>query len=303
MYYLAAAFYFLMEPPASGFNPFQLFASLAFFNAWHPLLIPTVPDRWMVVPGGWSIGVEFTFYLLFPLIVTFIRSVKAAIAFFLAAVVLACLMNMAVYDFLATKYGVTATSNFIYFWLPNQLPIFTLGTVLFFLIDHLRNHQDGISRLFRKAPNAIILVCIAAFVLLAEFPAGIPATFHFSPNGLIPFLLLASFLFMAFSITLALNDRLLWTNRAICALGEVSFSAYILHFFVLHRLAHWLPAVDTDSTGYAAIKSLAILAPCTVVATFGLSKLTYRFIEQPAIRFGAYIAGLFVRVRPVVAAD
>ena len=303
MYYLAAVFYFLVEPPATGFDPLQLLASVAFLNAWHPLLVPTVAERWMVVPGGWSIGVEFTFYFLFPTIAIFIRSLKAATAFFISAIILACLSNMAVYDLLASRYGVTASSNFIYFWLPNQLPIFALGTVLFFLIDHLRHQQDGIARLFRKAPNAVILLCIAIFALLAEFPSGITGTFHFSPTGLIPFLLLASLLFMAFSITLALNDRLLWTNRAICALGEVSFSAYILHFFVLHQLANWLPAVDTSSTGYAAIKSLVILVTCTVALTFALSKLTYRFIEQPAIRFGSRMAGLFVRICPPAVAS
>ena len=35
LYYLAGAFYFLIEPPASGFDLTQLLASLSFVNAWH----------------------------------------------------------------------------------------------------------------------------------------------------------------------------------------------------------------------------------------------------------------------------
>jgi peptidoglycan/LPS O-acetylase OafA/YrhL len=294
MYYLAAAFYFVIETPSTGFNPLQLFASLAFFNAWHPLLIPTVPDRWMVVPGGWSIGVEFTFYLLFPLIVTSVRSIKASLVFFIFAVAIACLSNTAIHNLFITQYGAIATNNFVYFWLPNQLPIFALGTVLFFVVDHLRSGLGRATRLFQRAPNFTILACFIVFSALAENSTLFDSTFSFTPRGLLPFLLLAAILFMIFAITLALNDKLLWVNPVICSLGEVSFSAYILHFFVLHRLGGWLPFADPSHAGYAAIGSLAALWFCTLVITFGISKLTYEFIERPAIKVGARISRLLV---------
>jgi peptidoglycan/LPS O-acetylase OafA/YrhL len=295
MYYLAAAFYFLAEPPLGGFDPLQLFASLAFFNAWHPVLVPTVPDRWMVVPGGWSIGVEFTFYMIFPLIVTAVRSLKAALAFFVGAVVVACLSNAAIHELFVAQYGAAATDNFVYFWLPNQLPIFALGTILFFLIDQLRNSAGTTAQIFRRTPNLVILACIAVFTAFAEHPSLLGGTFSLTPKGLIPFLLVAALIFTVFAITLALNDRLAWVNRPICALGEVSFSAYILHFFVLTSLANCLPFVDTKSAGYAAIASMILLWLCTLVATFILSKLTYELIERPGIKLGTRISRRLIR--------
>lgn len=297
MYYLAAAFYFVVEAPATGFDPLQLFASLAFLNAWHPLLTPTVADRWVVVPGGWSIGVEFTFYFLFPLIVTSVRSMKAALVFFMGAVVIACLSNPAIYALFVPQYGATATHNFVYFWLPNQLPIFALGTVLFFLIDHLRNGSGWPNRLFQSAPNFAILACLVVFATLAEYPTLFDSTFSFTFRGLTPLLLLAAILFMIFAITLALNDKLLWVNPAICSLGEISFSAYILHIFVLHRLAKWLPFVNIDYSGYAAIGSMIVLWAFTLVATFALSKLTYELIERPGIKVGSRISRLLASNR------
>ncbi len=290
MYYLAGAFYFLVEPPAAGFDPVQLFASIGFFNAWHPLLVPTVPNRWMVVPGGWSIGVEFTFYLLFPLIAIFVRSIGAALAFFASALTLACLSNAAIHDLFLPQYGATATRNFMYFWLPNQLPVFALGTVLFFLIDRLRNSVGRATRAFQRAPNLIILACIILFAVFAENPGLLGDIFSFTPKGLVPFLLVAALVFMIFAITLALNDELPWLNQPICALGEASFSAYILHFFVLDSLAKYLPFVDTKSSGYAAVASMMMLWLCTLLATFGLSKLTYKIIERPGIKLGARIS-------------
>ena len=72
LYYLAAAAYFALEPPPSGFDPVQLVAAMGFVNSWSPHWMPTVAGGWYVVPGGWSIGVEFTFYVLFPAFVVLV---------------------------------------------------------------------------------------------------------------------------------------------------------------------------------------------------------------------------------------
>ncbi|MDE2006759.1 MAG: acyltransferase, partial [Rhodospirillales bacterium] len=58
-FYVAAAIYFVASPPRGGFDAVQALATLGFVNAWHPLLAPTVPGAWTVVPGSWSISVEF----------------------------------------------------------------------------------------------------------------------------------------------------------------------------------------------------------------------------------------------------
>ena len=72
MYYAGALLYFLVDPPVDGFNLLQLLRTLLFVNVWQPEGVPTTPG-WMVVPGGWSIGVEFTFYALFPILATLVR--------------------------------------------------------------------------------------------------------------------------------------------------------------------------------------------------------------------------------------
>jgi peptidoglycan/LPS O-acetylase OafA/YrhL len=287
MYYLAGAFYFYFEPPDSGFSLKQLLASLTFVNAWHPTLIPTVPNSWMVVPGGWSIGVEFTFYMLFPLMVSLVKGARSGVAFFLLSFVFAGVANSFAYNFLVPQYGDTATSNFVYFWLPNQLPIFALGTLLFFAIDHYRDSSAPVASCLRRWPLLTVSLCVALFVAFAEMPDLFTAHFSVSPLQLFPFLLAASLIFMVCALTLALNPNTILVNRGICMLGEVSFSAYILHFFVLHWLSKHVPFIDVQRTDYPAIGTLALLWVMTLPCTFALSKITYELIERPMIKFGA----------------
>ena len=130
MYYAGAAIYFAVEPPVSGFSLPQMLISFTFLNAWQPAWIPTTPG-WMVVPGGWSIGVEFTFYALFPLLAALVTTLPRALAFFAAAFAFACGANHLGATWLA-GYPAAAASNFLYFWFPNQVPVFALGFVLYF---------------------------------------------------------------------------------------------------------------------------------------------------------------------------
>jgi peptidoglycan/LPS O-acetylase OafA/YrhL len=288
MYYLAAIFYFVAEPPPSGFNLTQLLTTFSFINAWHPLWIPTVPNRWMVVPGGWSIGVEFTFYFLFPLMVRNLRSLQAAAMFFVAAIAIACIANTAAYRGLHEAYGEPATSNFLYFWFPHQLPIFALGMVLFFVIEGLKEgNLPAVAAPISRWPYILLGLCALLFVALAENPKLFVERFSLMPFAPLPLLLVASAIFFAAAVILANQPQNLFINRPICALGEVSFSAYLLHFFVIHQLVHRLPAIfDATATGYSAIGDCAALLIVTVPLTFVISWITFRLIEKPMIDFG-----------------
>lgn len=288
MYYLAGVFYFIVDRPAGGFDFGQWLASAAFVNAWHPLLTPTVPGRWMVVPGGWSIGVEFTFYFAFPLIARHIRAIGPALGFFAVAVLVGCAANTLVRTGLVASYGVTAADNFLYFWFPDQLPIFALGAILYLAIERCRAAPDlPLARMMTRFPNVLLAICAVLIVFLAENPHVAPERLSLSPFAPFPFLMAASLVFMAITLTLALNAKNPAINRWVCAMGEASFSAYILHFFVLAELVRLLPALfDPAATGYAAIFRCLALWMAAVPITFILSTATYRVIELPMIRVG-----------------
>jgi peptidoglycan/LPS O-acetylase OafA/YrhL len=296
MYYLAALLYFVIETPPSGFDFGQLLASFAFVNAWHPTLIPTVPDRWMVVPGGWSIGVEVTFYFLFPLMAMVVRSMRAAIVFCVVALVMGSVANGIMGDALRGNYSAPAIGNFLYFWFPNQLPVFALGTALYFFLLRLRANPEGATAIvLRRYGTLIVLACFAAGLVAANLP--FPSYLPFTPPLMVPALLVASLMFMIVAAVLGNDPSSPFVNRAICSLGQVSFSAYLLHFAVLHKLPQLLPSVfDVGATGWRAIIVWFALWLVVVPMTYALSVITFRAVENPMINVGRnLLAGLFNR--------
>jgi peptidoglycan/LPS O-acetylase OafA/YrhL len=73
-------------------------------------------------------------------------------------------------------------------------------------------------------------------------------------------------------------SRLLST-RPVALLGKLSFSSYLLHYTLLILLA---PIVDRPTTWPFALLLLALV----LGGTLGLSALTYRWVERPAILAG-----------------
>jgi peptidoglycan/LPS O-acetylase OafA/YrhL len=288
MYYLAALFYLVAEPPINGFDLGQILATLTFINAWHPVLLSTVAGGWRVVPGGWSISVEFCFYILFPLVVAGIRTRRMAIIFSLFAMGLGCVANDAVRDTLWQKYGTFPTDTFLYFWLPNQLFVFAFGTLLFFAFNSI-NKGGSVKSLGWRA-TLLLSVCAVAIGALGELPNLTPAFWSLSPFRGPPQVFYITVLLFIIAVLVARNPTSILVNKAIRALGTVSFSAYIWHFFIVHQLAD-IPIINAaHRTGIPAIIYCGVLFVSTVLLTFGASWLTYRYVEKPMINFGAGLA-------------
>lgn len=286
MYYLAALLYFIIETPLGGFDLGQLLASFTFVNAWHPTLIPTVPDRWMVVPGGWSIGVEVTFYFMFPMMAVLITVMRGAIVFCAVALAIGCIANPLMNDVLRDSYSAPAIGNFLYFWFPNQLPVFALGAVLYFVLQWLQaKPEHAIAIILRRYGTVIVLACVAAGVGVANLP--LPASLSFASPLVVPAFLVASLIFMVVVAVLASDPRSPFINRPMCSLGQVSFSAYLLHFAVLHKLPQLFPtAFDVGATGWQAIVAWFALWLVVVPVTYALSMITFRTVENPMIQMG-----------------
>ena len=82
------------------------------------------------------------------------------------------------------------------------------------------------------------------------FPQHLPP----APPLIVPALLVASLIFMIVVLVLGTAPDSPFVNRWIRSLGQVSFSAYLLHFAVLHKLPLLLPRVfDLHATGWRAI--------------------------------------------------
>ena len=284
-YYAAAALYYWLNPPIHGFNLVQLLASMLFVNGWTPALMPTAHDAWSVVPGGWSVSVEYTFYLLFPIFATFVTSLGRSIIVLSGCVVIGCLANRIADPMLLQSYGSDEIDNFLYFWFPNQMAVFAAGGVLFFAMQKLaRPESAALRRVLGRHGTILPAVSIAVFLSGAFLPM---AQWLGQPSAWFPGFLFASIPLASLILFLSVAPNSPFVNRYAAAIGKISFSAYLLHFAVLRVVVRDFPSVfHTRATGVAAIAAFAATWCAAVLVISALSYCTYNGLEFPMMKAG-----------------
>ncbi len=300
-YYAAAWLYYVLTPPPGGLDPLQLVASYVFLNSWAPSLMPTVPGVWAVVPGGWSIGVEVTFYLAFPMFAALASNMRRALALFALCVLAGGLANRVAAPLLATVDPAVAVDNFLYFWFPNQMAVFAFGAVLFFaksrMEQALRPGANDSAVLTRRIAGMVARHgnAVPAFALAVFFASGRLALPHWigQTSPYLPTMLVATPCLAGFVLALALARRSWFLNPVAAALGRASFSAYLLHFAVIRLVVAMHPvAFHAGATGAAAVAAYAAGWIVVVAVTFAVAWCGYRGLELPMIALGkALLAG------------
>jgi peptidoglycan/LPS O-acetylase OafA/YrhL len=224
-----------------------------------------------VVPGGWSVADEVIFYALFPVIVPLLlkASWKSLIIIAVSAVVIGPrLSGLFEYGFSYFFPGSESVAG-IYFslwWFPRQLPCFIFGIMLFRFSAEGRAIPVSLARC--ACALAMTLMLLIPFLDGVKYvlPLGLATTY-----GIV-------FSLFAFSLMYWRNSPLV--GRPIDWIGKVSYSAYFIHFAVLH----FLPALHP--TGWP-VADLALTYAVVVLVTVGFSSMTYLMIEKPMIRLGS----------------
>ena len=161
-----------------------------------------------IVPGGWSIAVEMTFYFVFPALIASKMSARTLTAFALAVY----LSNVMVIEpaYLAVFAGSQPLKDFLYFQFFYQAPIFLLGMALYRV-------------LFDGQPKFHALLIVLAWIALAFIMKflGLHAS---------PFFWLLVLLLLVFSWG-CLKYRVMF--RPLNRLGELSYSVYLAHFAII----------------------------------------------------------------------
>lgn len=298
-YYSAALFYAFFWPPAVGFRAGQAVAWLLFLNAWHPALSRPSLGGWQVVPGGWSISAEFAFYAAFPFIAARITTLRKATGFFLGVTIGACVLNSVAQGWMVAMYDHESIEGFMYFFVPNQAPVFALGILLFFILESLGSERLRTARRYLK-PCTGLIICAAGMLFLSISYLEPPRWFSLDIHAP-PALLQASLAFMLFVIALAAGRPGGFVNQPLAFVGKVSFSAYLIHFAVIDGIIQSFPSLSgIGATGYWAILAFCLGWLAVVVMTIAASACSYRFIEEPGMGLGRWMIAA-QRRRAVVA--
>lgn len=256
----------------------NLIANYSFTNG---IYLPSIND---IPPGGWSIGIEMIFYLIIPPLYRYINSLNKAILLLLITILVSILIN---HTFLSyTTYLMDIFFNHyqkwtFYFWMPNQLPVFILGIILFYIN---RNIVFGLKQ------GQIMLLSSIIFYFIFAF-------FEFSteyPYYLIKREYLYGIIFVCFSIGVYTTNNKFIINRFIQKIGIVSFSMYLNHFLVITIINYFYNGVTKVWTDYLYLPKIILqndfIFFCfyffIVLTTFIFSNVTYKYIEVKGIDFG-----------------
>lgn len=256
LFYLGIVLNLLLKEDISSFSWIKLLSSLTFTSTLFG-----EPNHDGYVPGGWTISVEFIFYMLLPLICTKIKNINSSLIF-----VLLTLLVSASYQPLVDRLGIGEEFRISYFSILYQLPIFGLGILAYWFVHQKEKKIE--------ASTALLIAATAAIFCYLSFPLN----FAFS------------IMFFFLLIAVYLHPYKLLVNKALTRIGVVSFSMYVIHFIVIHLM---------NTTGVATIVTIPNLSLSVlyfifiyivvVAITFIISNITYRFVEVPGQNLGRKI--------------
>jgi peptidoglycan/LPS O-acetylase OafA/YrhL len=273
MFYLALAVFFLLDGMSArywaptGLHWWYPISTLLFLHGWHPETIDSV------VPGGWSIAIEMSFYLLLPLLFVLLKDIKTTLFFILITLIIGWDLNQLMTRELTPLYPQSEqylVTSFTYYWLPNQLPVFGLGILLYHIFARYRNLQDRFL--------GLVLLLVSFFMMAAFFETH-------TYNELLPHHVLMAVGFCFLALGLYFSQLRLLVNPVTTLIGKISFSMYLVHFGMLRLMnvlyPHGFPLKGDAGTAIAFF----LVAGSTILVSYA----TYQLIEKPGIHLGAVL--------------
>lgn len=269
MYYLGIVLYFFWSfaknytqngvlGPLPQYTLGNILTNLFFIHGFFPEAYNNI------VPGGWSIGTEVAFYVVFPMIFLLYRTVKQPLL--LSGLLLAACY--ALISFVQWQLGQsTASSGFLYFNIANQLHVFIIGMLGFYFLP-----------VIAKLPSLVLILLIFLCGVIGYSVGLFPV-----PNA--PFFVLAAYA-VAFvglaAIVARLKFKMVWLGE----IGRRSFSMYVVHFLFMNIIDYSFNhgnGILTDSPNLKALVHFGV----AVLATYWVAGLTKRWIEDRGIQLGA----------------
>lgn len=237
--------------------------TILFQHTWDPSSFNSI------VPGGWSIGTEFAFYMIFPILCSIVCDLRSALMMLALSIMAACLFNELGSAVLNSGYE---KDFFLYSWLPNNMPAFAIGFATFYLIPNVPNHKYF----------SIVLVFISIFISILVAWSSLPyySTFHSPFAALLPMSFCSALLVCA----LAAYPLRWFVNPIICHIGKVSFSAYLTHWIFIAIVQHVVEIPHMNI--FYALTLYGFEVVFVTICTVSLSTLTYMFVEKPMIALG-----------------
>jgi len=261
LFYVVLLYFLYIQNYWSGnpnhFSLPNILATIFFLNGFFPAWLNNI------VYGGWTIAVEMTFYLCFPLLVSYIKSIRTSLFVLLLAMIL--MQGLRLYlNTLSLFHATFSTFTFEFF--PSQLPVFLIGIVVFLCLNSPWTLLD------RKVFKLSLVVF--AFALFAQFLFHVPLIAGHYLYGIFFGLLL---------VFLTKYPTKLLVNPITTHIGKVSYSMYLSHVAILYILDR-IGFIHLFST-FPILHFFYVFFLLLLVTT-GVSTVLFHIIERPGQLIG-----------------
>lgn len=210
---------------------------------------------------SWSLCCEQLFYLCFPFLVPFIGNGKRLL---MAVGIIALLVITGMY--------LTPEESIKGYWYVNPLtrfPDFIVGILLYKAYTHMKDRSIS----FRTG-SLLEIGAIALFLMFYLYAADVPKVYRYSCYYWIP----VSAVLLCFSLQKGIISRWL-SNRLLVIGGEISYSFYLIHLFVL------LTYAEGQKTGTFPSVDWQVAVPVLFCIVIALCLLSYYYFEKPMNKY------------------
>lgn len=251
----------------SNKEPINILLNILFLNGLFPDANNTV------VPGGWSIGTEMVFYLIFPFLYYAIMRIQYKYQYTylllpIFSLVFSFVIQYVIFNLIDSPH-LFGNNSFFYFNILNQLPVFCIGISLFIAF-----RNDKLMLINKQTCIVLFLIFTFISTYLMLHSVDFEFTYVF-----FPFFSGISFVFVFIILHYHVNSK----NLILIKAGELSYSGYLVHFvfafYLTEKISNKLSFVQADLR-------LIFVFLLIVTLTFFSAKVIYICIEKPGVNLG-----------------
>jgi peptidoglycan/LPS O-acetylase OafA/YrhL len=235
LFYIAIGLNFFshwIAPELNGlpdFTALDVLSGFVFLNGLQPKTINSIAI------GGWSVAIESTFYFLLPVLHKYLSTIRRSV---IALIVSAVVLGKISWHYASLQKTSEIQQYFAFLWFPVEFPVFLLG-ILTYRIWKLYIADVRISLEERMNLSLVLLSGSLAMYL-----------------GCLPFadekLYETSSLFVPVVLALSLYAYPLLVNPVTKFIGKISYSLYLLHFFVTMTADGLLQKLEHSHSGFTS---------------------------------------------------
>jgi len=218
-----------------------------------------------LIPVGWTIFVEETFYAMMPFLLAHVTGLAAAFRFWLATMLIAVS-----WKFVATSLQLPTANHFLIAFPLAHWWTFAIGIIIYFIF---KDHRPAVEAFFRKWWSLVLFGLFLAYALLGNamlwtsvaLACLVPASF--AGHG-----------------TIGKIAR----HPLLMRFGGYCYSIYLLHWIIIDALR---PAQDwvfgaINLGRYALELRLVLWFPVVAAVCLGCGWAAFTFIEKPCVNLG-----------------